>query len=119
MWRVGMPDSVTVSPPGTNTLINARSALETGSIVCIAPDYFVDERHEVSSNAFNFAWRARASLVFFGSRLNRDGRIVIDFVRPFHHTPKTHDEAVMCADEFRQFVAERTGRPCVLAGRPH
>jgi hypothetical protein len=118
IWRVGMRGSVTLSTVGANTFIKARSALETGSIVCVAPDHLTEEGHEVSTNVFKFAWRLRASVLFFGSRLDRDGRIVIDFVRPFHHTIKTHNEAVLCADEFRQFVAKRTGRALKLRKPP-
>jgi hypothetical protein len=117
VWRVGMRGSVSLATVGANTFIKARSALETGSIVCVAPDHLTEEGHEVSTNVFNFAWRLRASVLFFGSRLDRDGRIVIDFVRPFHHAIKTHNEAVMCADEFRQFVAKRTGRTLKLVDR--
>jgi lauroyl/myristoyl acyltransferase len=117
VWRVGMRGSVSLSTIGANTFIKARSALETGSIVCVAPDHLTEEGHEVSTNVFNFAWRLRASVLFLGSRLDRDGRIVIDFVRPFHHTIKTHNETVMGADEFRQFVAKRTGRTVKLSDR--
>lgn len=119
IWRVGIRGSVTISAPGAKTFIKARSALETGSIVCVAPDHWTEEGHEVSTSVFDFAWRLHARVLFFGSGLDRDGRIVIGFVRPFYHTVRTHNEAVMCADEFRQFVAKHTERTLKLKNRLH
>jgi hypothetical protein len=106
----------TVVPSGIKAFVNARSALESGSVICVIPEYATKSGHGVRRNVFGFACRVRASILFFWSSFDQNGRMVIHFVRPVHSTPETNNDADACFDEFGHFIAARTWRTVGFGG---
>jgi hypothetical protein len=107
MWQTNMNGAVLT--PGVKVLVNARAALECGSIMCVAAENAVGSERAIYRNVFNFARLVRASIMFFWSTFDQNGRMVIHFVRPVHSTPKTNNDAEACFEEFGHFVIARMG----------
>jgi hypothetical protein len=100
--------------------LKARVLLRAGIPLICFVDYMRPERGSpavltcISPSAFQMACRLGATIFFLGSRLDPDGRILIEFHRPLHDRVSTSNEAELCSAEFAKFAADRTGWACVV-----
>jgi hypothetical protein len=122
-WHWGLREPLQVLADGTDVLLRARAVLRSGQPLISYVDYEASETELpevvtlISPNIFQLARLTGATVLFFGSRLELDGRITIKFHRPRLHRILSPDEAHLCASEFVDFASKHAGWKCAVQRR--